>query len=301
MEIFFEYVSEFNAVPFKKAKYKGYGIGPWFQNQKIKITDSECVIYKQLSVNPIVKLHLNKYLEEKAKRPQIPKKSFEKKTNILFSYCTSNNKMPPRNLMIDCINISKWYAVQKEKIKDTNNNIYLILSQNNIVKKNLDAYLNRVKPLTFNESMNLLTAYCKETNSIPKSTTNYEGQNLGTWYIAHKTKIKNREDPLYIKMSKVAIVKKNLDEYLNREKTLTFNESMNLLIAYCGETNSVPKLSTYYRGQKLGRWYILHKTKINSREDAIYLKMSTVAVLKKNLDEYLDWKQTKQTKQNKTN
>ncbi len=82
-------------------------------------------------------------------------------------------------------------------------------------------------------------------------------------------------------MSQNKIIKKNLDEYLKREKNKTWDESKEYLFKYIKDNNGkIPPKKQFC-------WYSEQKKKIDSKESDIYIKLSENEVLKKDLDEFI--------------
>jgi hypothetical protein len=113
----------------------------------------------------------------------------------------------------------------KKKIKDTNSEMYLKLTDNNdIAKQNLDKFLEDKDKnkdtvrLTCDESINLFTEYCKEFGKVPPNKTKYKGSNLYMWYQDKKKKIKDTNSEMYLKLiDNNDIVKQDLDRYLDKK------------------------------------------------------------------------------------
>jgi hypothetical protein len=229
------------------------------------------------------------------------------KRDLLFKYCNEFNKIPKQKMIYETQNIGRWLYHQKEKIKSNTDNIYKILSVNDIVKDELDRYLinkhknkhkNKDKDkniLSFNESKNLLFKYCCEFSKFPSSNIVYEKQNIGMWFQCQKKYINlnNDNDNVYKILSENEIVKKELDRYLinknkNKDKNiLSFDEYKELLFKYCYEFNKVPCSVEVYEKQKIGKWFQYQKSKINSNIDGFYKILSENEIVKKDLERYL--------------
>ena len=295
--LLFEYCDKFNKVPETKIKYNDVNIGMWIHDIKKKIKCKENHIYKKLSYHNLLKLNLDKFLENKEKNSK-EKLSFDEWKSLLFEYCDKNKELPKRNLMYKNKNINQWLSDQKKKIK-TNNSIYEKLSENNLVKNNLDEYLVKYlisknkKKLSFNESTGILFEYCNKFNKTPTQHTTYNTVNIGCWFQDQKKKIDNYENDIYIKLSINSIVKNHLDEYLKKceknknKKKFNFNDSIKLLFEYCNEYKLVPKHNTVYRDVSIGKFLNNQKRLINSQDNEPYKKLSINKIIKNNLDEYL--------------
>ena len=300
-DLLFKYCNEFNKIPNKKIYYEEKKIGAWLQDQKKKIKSNTDNFYKILTENYIVKDELDRYLIEKKKNKDRIILSFDESKELLFKYCNEFNKIPIYKIKYDTQNIGNWLHDQKQKIKSNIDNIYKILSENDIVKKELDRYLinkNKNKEkiiLSFDESKDLLFKYCNKFNKVPPKGIKYEKQNINNWLLTQKSKIKSNIDELYKILCKNEIVKNELDRYLiekdkNKDKNiLSFDESKNLLFKYCNEFNKVPIITTTYEKQNIGCWLQTQKSKIKTNID-IYKILSENEIVKKQLDKYLSKK-----------
>jgi predicted GIY-YIG superfamily endonuclease len=70
-QLLFEFCTTQRCLPKSKAVYKECPIGQWLSNQKQKLHSNSQALYQELSVNPLVKAELDRYLKEK----QQPKQS----------------------------------------------------------------------------------------------------------------------------------------------------------------------------------------------------------------------------------
>ena len=189
--------------------------------------------------------------------------------------------------------------LSKKKIDNTNNELYIKLSENKYVKKSLDKYFhikekNKEKEiLTFDESKNLLFEFTEINHRYPKQYEQYKNQNIGRWLGTQKNKISGINDELYIKLSENEYVKKSFNEYLeNKEKNkekkiLTFDESKNILFEFCNIYERFPKSREQYKKINIGSWLHYQKNKLNNINDELYIKLSENEYVKKSLDEYL--------------
>ena len=125
----------------RKTKYKNQNIGHWLQDRKTQINNTTSEIYVILSKNEIVKQELDRYLIGKEKNKDKIKLTFDESKILLFEYCDENNKIPVRKTKYKNQNIGQWLQNQKTQINNTTSEIYVILSENEIVKQELDRYL----------------------------------------------------------------------------------------------------------------------------------------------------------------
>lgn len=89
------------------------------------------------------------------------------------------------------------------------------------------------------------------------------------------------------KMSKNIIIKESLDEYLKKEKILTFDETLNIFFEYVNLNNKIPNNKENYKNINISQWFSNNKVKIKNGKNNIYKKMSKNLIVKKKLDEYL--------------
>jgi hypothetical protein len=202
-------------------------------------------------------------------------------------------------------NIGVWLQHQKNKITSTEDDVYKILSENLLVKQNLDEYLsfkekNKDKEkLSFEEWKSLLFEYCDEHQKCPANKTVYKNQHINSWFVYQKGKITTTENELYKVLSENLSVKKNLDEYLlfiekNKDKDkLSFEEWKSLLFEYCNIHQKCPTAKTVYKNQNINTWFVNQKGKITSSEDELYKILSVNSSVKQSLDEYLSFKDKK--------
>jgi superfamily II DNA or RNA helicase len=224
---------------------------------------------------------------------------WEMKCKILFDYCDEYLCTPTYKTVVNNIKIGQWLHEQKKIINSTDDNRYNKLSINKYVKENLDEYLKNVEKnkdkvvLSHDESRKLLFQYCDENNCAPMKRTSVNNINIGRWLEIQKSKINSVEDKLYIELSINKHVKNNLDEYLkyvekNKDKEkLSHDELCKLLFQYCDDNNHVPTQKNKINNINLGSWLQTQKSKINSMEDKLYIKLSSNKHVKDNLDEYL--------------
>ncbi len=223
-DILFEFCNKYNRIPLKRESYNGINIGILLQTQKTKIKSINDELYKKLSKNKYIKQSLDIFLETRKKNKNNKKNTLDEMCYLLFEYCTINKKIPSNSIKHENINIGKWLYRQKQNIKTINDELYKKLSQNEIVKNELDSYLeiknNKIykKRFTFKESCEILFEYCELNKKIPRQREIYKEYNIGQYFQDKKKKIKSINDELYKKLSENDIVKKELDRFLNNKK-----------------------------------------------------------------------------------
>ena len=299
--LLFKYVGENNKTPCKREIYEDTRLGKWVCTQKSKITSSEDDIYKELSVNSIVKESLDKYLQHKKENIVKIKIPWNTKKEQLFQYCNKEGKIPMRCTVYKGIKLGSWLDSQKMKITSSEDELYKILSVNKFVKESLDNFLDPMR--VWNTKKEQLFQYCNKEGKIPMRYTVYEDTRLGPWLDAQKKKITSSEDELYKILSTNDIVKECLDKSLQYKKEnikkekLTWNEYKNLLFDYTIKFNKVPPKRSVYEKYRIGRWLEMQKRKITSTEDELYKILSVNNIVKESLDNYLQYKKEYSGKQ----
>lgn len=133
------FVNNNNRLPKSCSKdVKEKSIGTWYGDRKKKIKDNKNEVYLKLSVNPLIRENLDKFLENKLKG----KITFDEYKDMLFKYSTLNNKTPSSKYEYNGIKLGQWYDNYKNQhIKNNFCEKYNILCKNQIVKINLDGFL----------------------------------------------------------------------------------------------------------------------------------------------------------------
>jgi len=208
LAIFLEYVNLNNKIPTCKESFKNINIGTWFRHQKSKINTDKDEIYNDFSQNIIVKEELDRYLDPN---------TFNKTLEIFLEYVNLNNKTPLAKESFNNVNIGSWFQYQKKKINTNEDKTYNDFSQNAIVKKELDRYLKNEKIYTFKESLVVFLEYVNLNNKTPITKESFKNINIGLWFQKQQNKIKTNKDKIYGELSRNTIVKKKLDDYLNKK------------------------------------------------------------------------------------
>jgi len=289
MNILFKYCNENKCAPQVKTIFEYKKIGSWYNDQKKNIKNKDNKLYIKLSENEYIKKSLDDYLIN----VEINKTRLDRSQwiQLLFKYCDKNQCVPTREITFEDNNLGRWFKDHKRIIKDTDNELYKLLSENKYVKKGLDNYLNPDN--IWNEHVQLLFKYCNKYQRFPLADTTFEGKNIGTWFSHQKPKIKSTNDELYKLLSKNKYIKKALDNYLrnvnkNKEKTkLDRYQWIQLLFKFCGTQQCVPSREMSIEGNNIGRWFENQKPKIKSTNDELYKLLSKNKYIKKALDNYL--------------
>ncbi len=164
----------------------------------------------------------------------------------MFRFCEINNRPPTCKEIFEGITIGTRFTKEKTKINCQSDQNYILLSENIILKKILNKYLekkniknkNNVVPhnkeiiLNNNENIknnniinnNLLSFTDKKkivfdySNKYGKIPTSRDKINYGDWFIYEKTKIKSKNDITYQIFAENDIVKKSIDDLLEKRK-----------------------------------------------------------------------------------
>lgn len=221
-----EYIIEYNMTPRSKTIYKNHKLGSWYNDRKKKIHSIHDDSYKLLSKNKYVEKNLNKYLVNKTKNINTPKLTQVEWCKLLFEYSNNNKACPDGRTKYKNKNLGTWFQASiKPKINDTNHELYIQLSQNKYVKKNLDKYLknkeiNKQKiKLTVDELIILLFEYATNNKSCPSNKIKYKNQNIGAWFYTKKIKMTDFNSEMYNKLAKNEHIKENLDDYIKNKQT----------------------------------------------------------------------------------
>ena len=138
-DLLFEYVDEKNRIPQFKTVYKDVKLGVWLNSQKNRLTGDS---YKILSENHVVKQELDRYIDDKNKRKDKRRLTFNDKVNLLFEYVNEKNRVPQFKTVYKDVNLGAWLNSQKNRLTGDS---YNRLSENHIVKQELDRYLKNKK------------------------------------------------------------------------------------------------------------------------------------------------------------
>ena len=239
-------------------------------------------------------------MEKKELNKDKEKLTFDEWKKLLFEFCNINHICATQREQYKNYNIGSWLQIQKIKINDINNEIYVKLSENKYVKKSLIKYLEKKKKnidkekLTFEQWKNLLFEFCYINHRCPTRDEQYKNYNIGMWlHITQKRKINDINNKFYTILSQNEYVKISLDEYLeNIEKNinkvkLTFEQSKNLLFEFCNINYRCITWNEKYKNYNIGKWLQHQKEKINDINNKFYIILSENEYVKKSLDEYL--------------
>ncbi len=290
-KLLFKFINEFKRMPYREEKYNNCFIWKWLEHQRRKIKTDACEVYKILSQNEIIKNNLDEYLINKSK------KTTQKEWHeLLLKYINEFKKIPRRREIYHMRAVGSWLQGKKCKIKSTDSKDYKLLSTNDILKQNLDEYLENKHKIKFTqkEYCELLFKYVEEFGKIPCRREIYRNRAIGAWLQWKKCKFKrDNNDEIYTLLLTNNVIKKCFDNYLvNKNKNenkikLTQIEWHKLLLEYIDKFKKIPKQTEIYKNCAIGNWLSNKKQKIQSRDDKIYKLLANDNILKKNLDKYL--------------
>jgi len=307
--LLFEYVDKYGLCPKQREIYKDIKIGQFYQDLKKKIYNNgkyNNYIYNLLSENVILKDHIDKYLNYKElnKNNNDVKLSFDELFKILLEFIEKEGRCPHKRESYNDIKIGAFLGNQKHKIINKENKLYNILSVNEIIKNNLDKYLeekdkNKTK-VKFTQDFwyNLFFEFIELNKRCPLRKEIYKDFNLGNWFhITTKKKITDINSAEYIKLSKNIIVKEHLDDYLkiknpNKIK-LKKHEIHNLFLEFVEKEKRVPSKKDIFNDYKIGMSYQDLKKRLSSINDKEYIALSVNTIIKDNLDKYIEEKSKK--------
>jgi len=293
-DLLFEYANEYKCAPSSTTEYKGQKIGSWFHGKKHEATNIDSIVYKQLSVNPIIKECLDEYIGYTHATKDKVKLSWGEWSTLLLEYVNENKRVPPQNTIYKGYRIDCFWGHTKQKITSNESDIYKQFAVNPIIKKSLDEFLDPT--IRWNKWRDLLFEYANEYKCAPSSTTEYKGQKIGSWLSDRKKQTDSIDSSVYKQLSVNPIIKECLDKHIeykhkNKDKIrLTWDESRTLLFEYISEHKCIPPAKTQYKGHNLGGWYHGMKKGVNSIDSVAYKQLSINSLIKENLDEYIEYK-----------
>jgi len=193
LKLLVNFVELHKKCPIKSDIYNDKKIGYFFQFIKKKIYNSgkyNNYIYNLLEDNIILKESIDKYIENKeiTKNSNKVKLSFDDLFKILLEFISKENRCPHKTELYNDIKIGLWLSNQKNKILKKDYKLYIILSENEIIKNNLDKYLeekekNKTKvKITKDFWYDLFFEFIKLNKRCPDRKETYKEFNLGNWF-----------------------------------------------------------------------------------------------------------------------
>jgi superfamily II DNA or RNA helicase len=219
---------------------------------------------------------------------------------LLLEFVEKNRRVPEKREKYKEKNLGCWLQAIKKKIIDTNDNVYIKLSTNIHIKNSIDKYFvkreqNKNKDkLTWDDCKILLFEFCNINKRTPTQKEIYKNKNIGAWLDYNKPKIKDKEDEIYIKLSKNEYVKKSIDDYIafrkekeskNDNERLSYDQWKTLLLEFCELNKRAPTKSEKYKNKKIGIWFLNIKNRIKTENDKKYKDLSHNEYIKQRIDE----------------
>ena len=229
--------------------------------------------------------------------------TWEQKRQELFTYCNKNEKIPPRTE-----NIGRWYDRYKREIMSKDDNLYLKLSENLIVKAHIDKYMEdliikKADPfinLSFDQKVEVLFEFANKHKRPPAQSEGKVGVFLHDQLHKKFVKIGNNH---YNKLIKNEYIKQRIDKFFktkekNKDKIeQTQEEKKELLFEYITNYNCVPTVSKtndqnnkYYN---IGQWIVDKKRDIETEDSYYYKLLSSNPILKKDFDKIINHRKVK--------
>ena len=214
---------------------------------------------------------------------------WEMKRQLLFQFVFDNNGKIPTQKTHKIMNY--WFSRQKNKIKTINDTIYKKLSENPIIKQNLDTLFEKRKiekiDLSEEQKIEALIQYVIDKNELPQAKTeimlNGKMWKIGSYYNHIKKIIKSIDSPLYIQLTNAhETFQENLSVLFEKrtiEKIdLSEEEKIEELIKYVIDKNELPQYRTeiMLNGKmwKIGSYYNDIKKKIKSIDSPLYIQLT---------------------------
>ena len=131
-ELLIEYYNKYNEIPNKNVKYKNKSIGIWFSRAKSKIRDNnDKILYKKLcNGNEKIKEIIDDYLKVDKKC----RLSYVEYLDALIDYINEFKKIPSKTIVHKDVKIGKWFIDRQGEINNVNDDKYIKLCVNDIIK-----------------------------------------------------------------------------------------------------------------------------------------------------------------------
>ena len=145
INLLIEFVEKNKCLPKRAEEYKSTNIGRFLDAYKSKINSVDDDLYKKLGKNQIIKESVDKYLKMKEQNKGKENLSFDEMFLLLKEFTDEHDRNPTSKESYKNINIGIWLDNQKRKMSTKNDDVYIKLSKNKLVKENLDKYLLKDK------------------------------------------------------------------------------------------------------------------------------------------------------------
>jgi hypothetical protein len=169
-QLLIDFCIKYNRVPTSREYYQKKRLGPWYQSHKHKIQQVGDEMYNKMmqgcscngAVEKLVMDDVKKQLKNRLE-PTHRKRllTFQDKIKLLFEYVEENKTHPTNHVVFKNFNLGIWFNDQKQKVKHTststqvksvkckekliNNSsrVYQALTQNAIIKEEIDRFLSK--------------------------------------------------------------------------------------------------------------------------------------------------------------
>lgn len=274
-------------------------IGAWYERHKTKIMSKDDHIYLKLSENPIVKAHIDKYMEDSIIKKADPfiSLSFDEKVEVLFEFANKFKRPPAQSE--GKIGAFLHDQLHKKFVKIGNDH-YNKLIKNEYIKKRIDTFFRSkedkkdIIEQTQEEKKELLFEYISEYGYVPTVAKTDDPNNkyyrIGQWIVDKKKDIESEESFYYKLLSSNSILKEDFDKIINYRKEKNnvghkemYENSEKELLEYINKHNQLPEKST-----KLYGWLYDRAKKIKSKEDKKYQQYQDYKLITDYFDEFME-------------
>lgn len=209
---------------------------------------------------------------------------FDYKMRLLFEFCDKNNRMPEYREVYKGVRLGAWIGTQKYIVRDGNRtDIYNALSENTIVKSDLDKYLAAEKPTIIprEDVLIMMRQFCEEHERVPMQKEMINGYALGTWLADQKKKVSSCDSPVYKELSALSPhLKACLDNYLDaassRRQKMNDDEAMSMLRSFFNEHDRTPTSREKWNDIQIGHLWQHKIRKVKKINDRHYIMLSNI-------------------------
>lgn len=290
-------------------------IGGWYENNKRKILSKDDDLYLKLSENPIVKAHIDKYMEETISKQSnlFINLSYDEKVQMVFEFADKNKRPPAQNekvgkdgtigSFLHCQLHNKKFKIGCER--------YNKLIKNEYIKKRIDDFFsnkevnkNKIEQ-TQEEKKELLFEFINEHGYVPTVATtnnpNHKYYKIGQWIVDKKKDIESEDSYYYKLLSSNLILKEDFDKTINYRNAKNnighkemYEKSEKELLEYIIKYNELPEKST-----KLYAWLYDRAKGIKSKDDKKYIKYKDYKLIIDYFDDFMITHQKQQIRLSK--
>jgi len=185
IEILLKYKNEFNSLPPSSKQYEGFDLGRWLNDQKQRYkTSPENYPAKEKELLDAIDVNWKSVKEQTGKIYEL---TWDEKLAVLARFVKSNKRGPKANEMYENINIGQWLNNQRKASPEQIEKLKKCLPE----WTNEPTIKNNSRTLSWDEKYDILVQYYNEFNSLPPSSKEYGGINIGKWLNTQKTNYKS--------------------------------------------------------------------------------------------------------------